>query len=114
LIEKMNLGESHSAISIAPVKLNDVELPPGSLFALRHSSLASNAPSAGNGLRLSIHHIEAARFLRLTTLAVAPEIRMETFTAQIDSQLRSNMISPLSTTLDHLAEFARGRTEQAA
>lgn len=114
LIEKINLGESHSAISVAALALNEVELPPGSLFALAHAPSAQLAPCSGIGRRLRIEDIEAARFLRTTTLAVAPEVRVETFSAQVEAQIRSNMVSPLSTTLADLTGFARQCTERAA
>jgi hypothetical protein len=114
LLEKMNLGESHSAISLRTLELNRVELPPGSLFALTHAATAEDAPRCNAGRHLGIPDLQAARFLRLTTLAVPPAIRKETFTAQVESQVRSTMLSPLSTTLEHLASFADSCMERAA
>ncbi len=107
LLEKMNLGESHSALLLAPAVVNQVAIPAGGLFALRHAPSAAVAPPTGVGLRLTIDDIEAARFLRLTTLAVAPNIRRRAFSAQIDAQVRSNMVSPLTTTLDDLRASAQ-------
>jgi hypothetical protein len=114
MIEKMNLGESHSALLLSPVRLNDVMVPPGALFALRHADSAKRAHAGAHGLLLSTRDIGAARFLRLTTFAVAPEIRRRAFSSQIDTQLRHNLLSPLSTTLDHVRDFARGLQRRTA
>lgn len=106
MIEKMNLGESHSAISLVPLRLNDVELPPGSLFALTHAPQVSELPRQAPVRRLALPEVASAYFLRLTTLSVPPAVRMETFSAQVEAQVRGNMVSPLTTTLEHLCEFA--------
>ncbi|MCB1605636.1 MAG: hypothetical protein KDI71_01475 [Xanthomonadales bacterium] len=102
LIEKMNLGESHSAMLLSPATVNQVTIPPGGLFALEHAESANAAAASESGLILSLADIQAARFLRLTTLAVPPEIRRRAFSAQMDAQVRLNMVSPLTTTLDDL------------
>ncbi|MBA8889482.1 hypothetical protein FHW12_003728 [Dokdonella fugitiva] len=113
MIEKMNLGESHSAIVLESIALAGVDLPPGSLCALAHVAGASGAPTA-NGMRLPLDAIASARFLRLTTLAVAPVDRQRAFSAQFEAQLRSRMLSPASTTLDDLRAFAHGEAARAA
>ena len=112
MIEKMNLGESHSAIVLEPLALAGVELPPGSLCALAHATAASGTPTA-NGICMPIGAIEAARFLRLTTLAVAPSDRRRAFSAQFEAQIRARMLSPASTTLDDLRMFARHEAARA-
>jgi hypothetical protein len=106
LIEKMNLGESHSAVVLEPVELNGVTLPPGSLCALSHADEAHGRMTS-NGRRLPLAAIAQARFLRLTTLAVEPSIRARAFSAQLEAQVRGRMLSPASTTLAELRGFAR-------
>lgn len=113
MLEKMNLGESHSAIVLEPLALAGVDLPAGSLCALEHVEVLDGAPTA-NGARLSLDAIARARFLRLTTLAVAPADRRRAFSAQFDAQLRSRMLSPATTTLDELRAFARDQAAVAA
>lgn len=106
LLEKMQLGESHSAITVAPIRINGVRLPPGALCALEYAQPEAAGPPTRHGVRLPLAAIARARFLRLTTLAVPPSIRRRAFSAQVDAQLRSCMMSPLTTTLDELHAFA--------
>lgn len=105
VVEKMNLGESHSAVVLEPVCLNGVELPPGSLCALAHADDAQG-PAIEHGRRLPIGAIAQVRFLRLTTLAVEPSDRARAFSAQLESELRGGMLSPATTTLAELRAFA--------
>jgi len=112
LVEKMALGESHSAMAIAPVAVCDVVLPPGALFALRYSDSAAPTADISCGHVFALGTIAEARFLRLTTLAVSPNVRRRAFSAQFDAQMRGDMLSPKTTTLDHLREFARGRLDR--
>lgn len=114
LVEKIGLGESHSAISIQPLTINDVVLPPGSLFAVRYSSDVLPTGSTPKGNRIALHDIEQARFLRLTTLAAAPAWRRRAFNAQVDAQERRKFLSPCTTTLDDLRGFAATQVAKAA
>ncbi len=107
LIEKMHLGESHSALAVAPLRINGVRIPPGGLCALRIKADLPSGRATRHGELLPLSAIEEARFLRLTTLSVSPEARRRAFSHQIDAQLRADMFSPLNTTLDHLRAFAR-------
>lgn len=106
LIEKMGLGESHSAILLKHALINGVVAPPGSLLALSHGLETSPEGPPAVGQCMALADIAQARFLRLTTLAVAPEIRKRAFSSQVAAQVRSNMVSPLSTTLDDLRAAA--------
>ena len=106
LIEKMNLGESHSAVVLEPVELNGVTLPPGSLCALSHID-GPPARATSNGRCLPLAAVAQVRFLRLTTLAVEPPIRARAFSAQLEAQVRARMLSPATTTLAELRGFAR-------
>lgn len=113
LIEKMQLGESFSALSLAPLAIGGVKLPPGSLIALEHNSAATTpvSPSSSQGKyqHLALDTIKQARFLRLTTLAVAPADRERAFSSQFKRQVVGNMLSPATTTLDDLRHFAATR-----
>lgn len=105
LVEKMNLGESHSAVVLEPVRLNGVDLPPGSLCALAHADDASGVASE-HGRCMPLAAIAQARFLRLVTLAVDPADRRRAFSAQLEAELRGGMLSPATTTLAELRTFA--------
>lgn len=109
LIEKMRLGESHSAIFLQPIMLGGVCLPPGSLAALTHHNQPPEPPAKQKWQRLPLNRIAQARFLRLTTLAVSPNNRQRAFSSQFKRQVVGNMLSPASTTLDHLRQFADSR-----
>jgi hypothetical protein len=113
LIEKMGLGESHSAVVLETVCLNGVDLPPGSLCALAHHQEARGATTT-HGLRLPLSAIAQARFLRLTTLAVEPRDRRRAFSAQLEAELRGGMLSPATTTLAELRAFAMSEAKAAA
>lgn len=113
LIEKIGLGESHSALSLVEIAINGVRLPPGSLLAIDHVPVAPTPPEHAHGGLLPADRIARARFLRLTTLCVPPPERRSCFTTQVDLQLRANMLSPLTTTLDDLRGFAARACESA-
>lgn len=113
LIEKMQLGESFSALSLAPLAIGGVALPPGSLIALEHTAAAGALLATSNSKeksqQLPLDNIKQARFLRLTTLAVAPKDRERAFSSQFTRQVVGNMLSPATTTLDDLRHFAASR-----
>lgn len=106
LVEKIGLGESHSALSLEPLSINGVVVPPGSLFALRYAPDAGRIATLPGGAMLPVQHIEQARFLRLTTLAADPAWRRRAFKAQVDAQARAEFLSPCTTTLGDLRDFA--------
>lgn len=113
LIEKMNLGESHSAVVLETMCLNGVDLPPGSLCALAHVDGARSSATA-HGSLLPLAAVAQARFLRLTTLAVEPRDRRRAFSAQLEAELRGGMLSPATTTLMELRAFAASEARSAA
>lgn len=111
LLEKMQLGESHSAIVVAPMRINDVPIPVGALCALEYAQPETPGAPTRHGVRLPLKAIARARFLRLTTLSVPPSIRRRAFSAQVDAQIRSRMMSPLTTTIDELHAFAHAELD---
>lgn len=107
LLEKMNLGDNHSCISVAPVVLNQVRLPPGSLFGVRYEepvTLRKNRAAPGHVIRIS--SCSGFRFLRLSTLAVAPEHRARAFTAHFQAQLDAGLFAPREATVEQLRALA--------
>ena len=106
LVEKIDLGESHSAMFLHEVALCGVTLAPGGLAALRHHDAASVLGHHAHGAILPLSALAQVRFLRLTTLALAPEHRERAFGEQFRRQVQGNMLSPRSTTLDDLRRFA--------
>lgn len=110
LIEKRGLGDEHSCISLRALYLNGVCLPPGSLLALDYDDAALEGAPALRvlpGQRLAFSAIRVGRFLRLTTLAVAPSARQRAFSTHFKQQVDGGLYSPDATTIEQLAAVAR-------
>lgn len=107
LLEKLNLGDNHSCISVAPVVLNQVQLPSGSLFGVRYEepiALRKNRSVPGNVI--PIRACSGFRFLRLSTLSVVPEHRARAFTAHFQAQLDAGLFAPREATVEQLRQLA--------
>lgn len=113
LIEKIDLGESHSAVFLHTASLCGVGIPPGALAALCYRSDARPIAQHKRGYVMALSALVQLRFLRLTTLAVAPPNRERAFSAQFRRQIVGNMLSPATTTLDDLRAFAAGQLQAA-
>lgn len=110
LIEKLNLGDDHSCISVAPVVLNGVGLPPGSLFGARYEGDIALRPNrALRGSVLPIAACSGFRFLRLSTLAVSPPHRERAFTAHFQAQLAAGLFGPGEATVEQLRRVAHNQ-----
>lgn len=114
LIEKRGLGDEHSCINVADVVVNGVNIPKGSLFGVDYPESALEACRStkdGTGVLIPLAMLDAARLLRLTTLAVSPADRRRAFSAHFQQQMTGGLYSPDTTTIEQLVEFAR---EQSA
>ena len=110
LIEKLNLGDSHSCISVAPVILNGVVLPPGSLFGVHYEgSVGQRKNRVLPGEIIPIDRCSGFRFLRLSTLAVSPRYRERAFTAHFQAQVAAGLFAPGETTIEQLCRLAQGQ-----
>jgi hypothetical protein len=89
LLEKLNLGDNHSCISVTEVVLNGVRLPPGCLFGV-----------------IPVRRCTGFRFLRVTTLAVSPQNRRRAFTTHFQSQLDAGLFAPGEATIEQLRRVA--------
>lgn len=108
LVEKRGLGDERSSISVRPLRMNGVCLPAGSLIALDYTDdqvAASSRVGQLQDVRLPLQRIRG-RFLRLTTLAVAPEDRARAFSAHYQQQLDNDLFSPDTTTIEQLRAIA--------
>lgn len=107
LIEKINLGDDHSCISVAPLILNGVALPPGSLFGVRYEgavALRKNRELPGD--IISVSDCSGFRFLRLSTLSVSPAHRERAFTTHFQAQVAAGLFAPGETTVAQLHRLA--------
>ena len=108
LIEKVNLGDSQSCVSVTELVLNGVRLPPGCLFAVqRPEDVAARPNRALPGSVIPLARCTGFRFLRLTTLAVSPASRARAFTAHFQAQLDAPLYRPGEATVAQLLEVAQ-------
>ena len=107
LVEKYRLGDSHSCLSLTPLRLNGVVLPPASLLAVHYPKTITprsrqNTPLPGQWL----HHSDCQfRFLRLTTLAVSPPHRARAFSSHFQMQIDNGLFSPESTDIRQFSKL---------
>ncbi len=108
LMEKMNMGDDHSCMSLGTVVLNGVRLPAGSSFAVKYDLENIHQQKArflaGNVISLS--DIQGFWFLRLTTLAVSPQNRQRAFSTHFRQQIENDLFSPDVAQLSQLIEVA--------
>jgi hypothetical protein len=107
LIEKLNLGDNHSCISVAEVVLNGVRLPAGCLFGVQRNDGVEVMPNSKlPGSIIPVSRCTGFRFLRLTTLAVSPQNRRRAFTTHFQSQLDAGLYAPGEATIEQLRRIA--------
>jgi hypothetical protein len=110
LIEKLNLGDDHSCISVAPVVLNGVRLPPGSLLGVRYEALGTRRKNKTlPGEVIAIDSCSGFRFLRLSTLAVSPWHRARAFTTHFQAQVVAGLFAPHEATIEQLRRLAESQ-----
>lgn len=108
LIEKCQLGEKHSSISLAPLVINDVAIPVGSLIGIDRPEIDAEAyptTRSGRGLALPKRVLRQVCFLRFTTLAVSPVARARAFSSHFEQQVRGGLFSPRDTTMAQMIAF---------
>jgi hypothetical protein len=108
LMEKVNMGDDHSCISLKSVVLNGVRLPVGSSFAVAYDDMRVSKQTANflSGNIIPLSDIQGFWFLRLTTLAVSPENRKRAFSTHFRQQVENDLFSPDIATLSQLKEVA--------
>lgn len=109
LLEKLNMGDNHSCISLKPVLMNGVCLPAGSLFSVDYDRdlITNKTPNQKfKGFVMPYSAINGFWFLRLTTLAVSPENRARAFTTHYQQQVDNGLFSPGTTQLQQLQDIA--------
>ena len=108
-IEKMNMGDDHSCISLQEVLVNGVRIPKGSLFSLDYE--ISDIQNKRNnkqfkGYVIPYTELNGFWFLRLTTLAISPENRKRAFSTHYEQQVQNGLYSPGTTQLSQLYDVA--------
>lgn len=109
LLEKLNMGDNHSCISLKPILMNGVRLPAGSLFSADYDREAIQNKTKNKhykGYVMPYSAINGFWFLRLTTLAISPENRARAFSTHYQQQVDNGLYSPGTTCLQQLVDVA--------
>lgn len=87
-VEKIGMGENHSAISLKEIIINGVRIPAGSLVALQYDlPVNTQETTSGKGKVLDGSILSGVDFLRFTTLVVEPKKRAEAFGKHLQWQI---------------------------
>lgn len=108
-MEKLNMGDNHSCISLKPVLMNGVRIPAGSLFSVSYDAeqlVEKRQNREFKGLVIPHQAISGWWFLRLTTLAVSPQNRKRAFSTHFQQQVDNGLYSPGTTELQQLIDVA--------
>ncbi|HEX6241130.1 MAG TPA: hypothetical protein VFZ61_09570 [Polyangiales bacterium] len=110
LVEKLNLGDNHSCISLTELVMNGVRLPAGCLFAVQREEGVELRPARTlPGDVIPIQRCTGFRFLRLTTLAVSPQHRARAFTSHFQSQVSAGLYAPDQVTIEQVRRVAEAQ-----
>lgn len=115
LMEKINMGDDHSCISLKVIVLNGVRLPVGSSFAVAYDpeSVHQQKSKFLSGYVIPLADIQGFWFLRLTTLAVSPQNRERAFSTHFRQQIENDLFSPDVAQLSQLVEVAEQQVASA-
>ena len=108
-MEKLNMGDNHSCISLKPVLMNGVRIPAGSLFSVNYDAeqiVEKRENREFKGFVIPYQAISGWWFLRLTTLAVSPQNRKRAFSTHFQQQVDNGLYSPGTTDLQQLIDVA--------
>lgn len=108
MMEKLNMGDNHSCISLVPLMMNGVRLPAGSLFSANYEidQLEKYQNKQYKGFVIPISAMSGFWFLRLTTLAISPKNRARAFGYHFKQQVDNGLFRPDTTELSQLMEIA--------
>lgn len=111
-MEKLNMGDNHSCISLQPVLMNGVRLPAGSLFSVAYDrdAISNKRTNRGHaGCVIPVTEVAGFYFLRLTTLAISPKNRRRAFSSHFEQQVQNGLYSPETTQLSQLLDVAQAQ-----
>ena len=108
MLEKLNMGDNHSCISLVPLIMNGIRLPAGSLFAISYDEdTVDKVPNKQyKGNIIPVDQV-SFWFLRITTLAVSPENRARAFNMHFKQQVQNGLLNPEITQLSQLMNVAK-------
>lgn len=115
LLEKLNMGDTHSCISLAPLMMNGVRLPVGSMLStIAPTDGAESPPSIRPCKRLkgdiiALKDYQGFWFLRLTTVAISPKSRARAFSTHFAWQADNGLFGHGVTDMNELIQLARAQ-----
>ncbi|HYP91207.1 MAG TPA: hypothetical protein VEQ59_23740 [Polyangiaceae bacterium] len=110
LLEKLNLGDNHSCISVTSLMLNGVRIPAGCLFGVTYEGeLPGRANRTLPGQVVAVSSSSGFKLLRLTTLAVSPANRERAFSSHFRSQVEAGLFAPRETAIAQLRRVAQAQ-----
>lgn len=111
-MEKLNMGDNHSCISLQPILMNGVRLPQGSLFSVQYDPekiRSKRINKTYNGYVIPITEVDGFYFLRLTTLAISSENRCRALNNHVRQQQLNGLYSPETTQLSQILAVAEAQ-----
>ncbi|MDY6449653.1 hypothetical protein SKM54_06340 [Acinetobacter faecalis] len=112
LMEKVNMGDNHSCISLQTLVMNGIRIPAGSLFSVNYDVEQIQNKRLNKqfkGFVIPYTEFPGFWFLRLTTLAISPENRKRAFSTHYDQQVANGLFSPGTTKLSQLIDVAKAQ-----
>lgn len=111
-LEKLNMGDNHSCISLQAILMNGVRLPAGSLFSIhydREQIQNKRANKGYPGFVIPVTEVAGFYFLRLTTLAISSANRRRAFSSHFEQQVQNGLYSPETTQLSQILDVAQAQ-----
>lgn len=108
MLEKLNMGDNHSCVSLVPLMMNGIRLPAGSLFAIEYDpeTVQKTTNKQHKGDIIPINQV-SFWFLRITTLAISPKNRARAFSMHFKQQVQNGLLNPEITELSQLISIAK-------
>lgn len=109
MVEKINMGDDHSCISLVPLVMNGVRLPIGTLIGAHYDEAMPSERRCKQmpGFCIDYDRCEGFRYLRLTTLVVAPAHRHRAFSTHFEAQQAEGLFAPDKTEVSQLLAVAK-------
>ena len=115
LLEKLNMGDTHSCISLAPLMMNGVRLPVGSMLSTIAPTDGSESPPSIRPCKrlkgdiIALKDYQGFWFLRLTTIALSAKSRSRAFTTHFTWQAENGLFGHDVTEMSELIQLAHAQ-----
>ncbi len=108
LMEKIGLGNEHSAITLKDFYSDGVRIPAGSLVVIRYSLPKEEKEiNSGKGNIIKTSDLTKVEFLRFTPLVLDSKDRKRVFEENLSQQIEDNFYNPETITIDDFRKKAQ-------